>query len=76
MRLNAGVDHTLNMDANTDRPQIVLVNRCIIRNNNGDLLLVKRKDEEGGIYNGLWECPGGKLDTEQDLSDALEREVM
>jgi len=58
-----------------DRPQVVLVNRCIVRNSSNDILLVKRSVNDS--YNpGKWEFPGGKLDIGQDLSNALEREVM
>lgn len=56
------------------RPQVVLVNRCIIINKDGKFLLVKRSPND---YNapGLWEFPGGKLEEGQDVSQALEREV-
>jgi len=57
-----------------ERPQVVLVNRCIIHDNDGRILLVKRSADDS--YNpGLWELPGGKLDIGQDLSTALQREV-
>ncbi len=57
------------------RPRVVLVNRCIILDKKGKLLLIRRSDND---YNapGLWEFPGGKLDEGQDLSSALEREVL
>lgn len=57
-----------------ERPQVVLVNRCIIENE-GKLLLIKRASDDS--YNpGLWEFPGGKLDEGQDLTSALKREVL
>ena len=59
----------------TARPRVVLVNRCIVFNTKGKFLLIKRSMND---YNapGLWEFPGGKLDEGQDLSQALEREVL
>lgn len=57
------------------RPRVVLVNRCVVKNKNGKILLIKRSEKD---YHspGLWEFPGGKLDEGQDLSSALEREVL
>jgi 8-oxo-dGTP diphosphatase len=52
-----------------------LVNRCIVINSKGKLLLIKRS-LENYYAPGLWEFPGGKLDEGQDLSNALEREVL
>ncbi len=57
------------------RPRVVLVNRCIILDKKKKILLIKRS-MNGYYAPGLWEFPGGKLDEGQDLSDALEREVM
>ena len=57
------------------RPRVVLVNRCFVINNRGEILIIRRR--EADIINpGLWEVPGGKLDEGQDLTRALEREVM
>jgi 8-oxo-dGTP pyrophosphatase MutT (NUDIX family) len=63
------------ISAKNQRPRVVLVNRCIILNKIGKILLIKRSLKD---YNapGLWEFPGGKLDEGQDLSNALEREVI
>jgi 8-oxo-dGTP diphosphatase len=58
-----------------ERPRIVLVNRCIIVDGGSRILLIQRAPESGH-YAGLWEVPGGKLDEGQDLSHALEREVL
>lgn len=57
------------------RPRVVLVNRCIIFNNKGKFLLIKRSMNDYHAP-GAWEFPGGKLDEGQDLSQALEREVL
>jgi 8-oxo-dGTP pyrophosphatase MutT (NUDIX family) len=62
------------MDSN-ERPKIVLVNRCIIAGPESKTLILERSSQD--IHNpGEWEFPGGKLDTGQDLSHALEREVL
>ena len=57
------------------RPRVVLVNRCVILNKEKKILLIKRS-LKGYYAPGLWEFPGGKLDEGQDLSSALEREVI
>ena len=57
------------------RPQVLLVNRSIILNKDGNILLIQRAAEDTYGAN-MWEFPGGKLDAGQDVSDALEREVM
>ena len=63
---------------NTDRksrPQVVLVNRALVLNEKKEVLLIKRS--KGDSYMpGKWELPGGKLDAGQDISNALEREVL
>ncbi len=58
-----------------ERPRVVLVSRCIVQNDEGKFLLIKRS---GNNYHLplKWEFPGGKLDEGQDLSNALEREVL
>ncbi len=57
------------------RPKVVLVNRCIILDKEKKFLLIKRSSKD---YHApeLWEFPGGKLDEGQNLTDALEREVL
>lgn len=57
-----------------ERPRIVLVNRCIVENNKKEILLIKRAAEHWQPKK--WEAPGGKLDAGQDITHALEREVL
>lgn len=57
------------------RPQVVLVNRCFVFNNEKKFLLIKRTVDDSYLPN-CWECPGGKLDQGQDLAHAREREVL
>lgn len=60
----------------SERPKVVLVNRCIVENDeSGKVLLVRRSDDDSHNA-GKWEFPGGKLETGQDLRSALEREVL
>lgn len=47
---------------------IVVVKACVM--NQGQLLVVHRT----GAY-AKWECPGGKVDANEKLTDALKREV-
>ncbi len=63
------------MSERNDRPRIVLVNRCVIENDEGRLLLIKRSQNDR-FNPGLWEFPGGKLEAGQDLQTALRREVI
>lgn len=64
----------MNTDRKT-RPQVVLVNRALVLNKEKEVLLVKRSKNNSYIP-GKWELPGGKLDAGQDISNALEREVL
>lgn len=53
----------------TDRPHSVSVAGVIV-DDAGRALLIKRRD------NGKWEPPGGVLEREETISDALQREVL
>lgn len=54
---------------------IVLVSRCFVKREDGKLLLIKRSSDDS--HNpGKWEGPGGKLEKGEDLTRALENEVM
>lgn len=61
--------------AKVTRPRIVLVNRCLIRNAENQLLIIKRIDDDRWM-GGKWELPGGKLDINDDINIAIEREVL
>jgi 8-oxo-dGTP diphosphatase len=57
------------------RPQVVLVNRALVLDTEEKILLIQRSKND--MNNPLkWELPGGKLDAGQDISNALEREVL
>ena len=58
-----------------ERPRVLLVNRCIVLDDKGKILLIRRASDDPH-YPDLWECPGGKLDQGQDLNQAREREVL
>jgi 8-oxo-dGTP pyrophosphatase MutT (NUDIX family) len=60
----------------SERPKVVLVNRCLVKNDKSDKLLLIQRSKDDSYNSGMWEFPGGKLDIGQDLSHALEREVM
>lgn len=56
------------------RPRVVLVNRAFILNK-GKILIIKRQDNDS--HNALlWEVPGGKMEKGEDISMALEKEVL
>ena len=57
-----------------DRPQFVLVNRCMVVGNQDKILLLQRSEHDSWNSN-LWEFPGGKVDKGEDLFEALQREL-
>ena len=57
-----------------ERPRVVLVNRSIVIKD-GLILLIQRAKTDS-YKPKYWEFPGGKLDPGQDLTNALEREVL
>jgi len=57
------------------RPRVILTNRAIVGDEKGKILLIKRAETDSWRP-GFWEFPGGKLDEGQDISHALEREVL
>lgn len=58
------------------KPRILLVNRCFaVDNDTRKILFIKRSLHEKHNV-GLWEAPGGKLEEGQDITNALEREVL
>lgn len=61
--------------ADPERPQVVLVNRCLVYDPKGKVLLVQRSSTDDNNPS-KWEFPGGKLDKGQVVSGALEREVI
>lgn len=48
--------------------------RAIIKNKAGQILMVKRSMTDH--YPGQWEYPGGKVDAQESIRQALVREVM
>lgn len=46
---------------------------ALVENEEGELLLVKR--DAGGDFQGLWGLPGGKVEVDEFLAEAIEREV-
>lgn len=57
------------------RPQVLLVNRSMVLNDENKFLLIQRVEHDRHDA-GLWEFPGGKLEEGKDLSHALEDEVL
>lgn len=62
-------------DTKKIKSKILLVNRCIVLNKSSKFLLVQRSLDDT-YAPGEWEFPGGKLEEGQDISNALEREVL
>jgi len=47
--------------------------KAIVSNNQGQILILRRANNEGG--GGQWDIPGGAIETGENKSDALKREV-
>ena len=58
---------------NLDKPYIISV-YAAIRNSKGELLLLKRS-EDSNTNPGKWDLPGGKIEREEILEEAVVREV-
>lgn len=56
------------------RPDVILVSRSIILNDNAEMLLVQRSAYDNNAP-GKWEFPGGKTDRGSTLEEARQREV-
>ncbi|HUC96224.1 MAG TPA: NUDIX domain-containing protein [Candidatus Saccharimonadales bacterium] len=50
----------------SERPKVVLVNRCLVKKDGSDKLLLIRRSKDDSHNSGMWEFPGGKLDIGQD----------
>ena len=55
-------------------PQILLVNRSIIVDNDRMLLLQRSLQDRHNP--GLWEFPGGKIDPDEDMETGSKREIL
>ena len=53
---------------------VINAGKAAIINENGKILLIKRRDDETHLEN-LWDVPGGKFDYKEEPLDGLEREV-
>ncbi len=62
------------MSENNKR-QVLLVNRSLIYNEIGEILLVQRTSNDRRNAD-LWEFPGGKVDAGQGLRESLDREII
>lgn len=62
------------MSENNKR-QVLLVNRSLIYNEIGEILLVQRSSNDRRNAD-LWEFPGGKVDAGQGLRESLDREII
>ena len=58
---------------NLDKPYIISV-YAAIRNSKGEFLLLKRS-EDSNTNPGKWDLPGGKIEGEEILEEAVVREV-
>jgi 8-oxo-dGTP diphosphatase len=58
---------------NLDKPYNISV-YTIVRNDKGELLLLKRSKDSNNNP-GKWDLPGGKMDLDETLKEALMREV-
>jgi 8-oxo-dGTP diphosphatase len=48
---------------------------AVIEDDRGRILLVKHRRERGGYWQGMWICPGGKLEFGGHIKEGIKREV-
>ncbi len=51
-----------------------LIGVAVIWNEKGQILIDKRR--AGGAFGGLWEFPGGKKESDEDIEACIKREVL
>lgn len=55
-------------------PKVLIINRALIRNPQGQYLLIRRSNSQ--LFDtGKWELPGGKLDIGESTKQNIKREV-
>lgn len=53
---------------------VVVVN-ALIKNPSGNKFLIVKRDSKSKIHHSLWMFPGGKVEANEDLIEALKREI-
>ena len=56
-------------------PKVVIVGRALIKDSEGNILLIKRRPGDN-FCPSQWELPGGKMDVGMDLIRATELEIL
>ncbi len=51
-----------------------IIGVAVIRNERGEILIDKRLPK--GNFGGLWEFPGGKLESDETIQGCIKREIM
>lgn len=49
--------------------------KVLLKNRNGEFLILKRLSGKGTLISGLWDIPGGRINQDESLFDGLKREV-
>ena len=58
-----------------EKDRITIAVGAVVEDGNDNVLLVKHVPERGGIWQGKWICPGGKLELGESIEDGIRREV-
>lgn len=61
------------MVMNVDK--LFFVSKCVILNEKDEFLILKRTNYKNDDSEGLWDIPGGSVDLDEDVNDAVKREV-
>ena len=55
--------------------KLVFVSKCILLNEKNEFLILKRTNYKNDGTEGLWDIPGGSVDLDEDVNEAVKREV-
>ncbi|BAU07899.1 DNA mismatch repair protein MutT [Fischerella major NIES-592] len=61
------------MNETTFVPPHKIIGVAVIANDQGQILIDRRRQE--GVMGGLWEFPGGKIETNETVEECIQREI-
>lgn len=64
------------MPRNNKMNNVLFLQKCIISNDKGQILALKRSLTQDSDRSGCWDLPGGTYEGGEDVIDSIKREVM